>query len=500
MLFIERGRVEDGADLLTDAKAWPELAALIIEVAPRLLRQGRFDTVANWITRIPAAGRERRPWLDYWFAVARMPFAPLESTELFAEALARFKAAGDNVGAIAAWAGAAAATASRMGDLSELDRWLAECPFGSPDDLAGVPDAVALQAAEALAGCLVWRAPGTAQTEQWVSHVDRLRRRTGLLQLVVPIPVLETYQVWKGDTAAARRGFEGLKTVMATSLDQPTVRGTQDFAETILAWIEGDAERCRGAVARVLEMSRTEGTQSWDYAVLGQAVYNELFQGEFVAARQFLEMVRPPVQFRRTVTAQHYHFLSAWLHLQQDDFDAAWQSQDPDISCSPEVSGPFAEGCDLIVSAFAARGRGDRVEAANRQQRIAAIADAMGSDLLRFAAAFIGAALAFDADADDEGWVLLRSGLTIGRRRNLMGFMGWHAPTVAALCLKALERGIEVEYVRRLLQKRWLPIPPEARWMDVWPWPIKIRTLGTFSVEAQGKPLLNRRRTPHTAA
>ena len=312
-LFIERGRVEDAVELLTDAKAWPELARLIIDVAPRLLRQGRVDTLAAWITRIPAAERERRPWLDYWFAISRMPFAPVEATELFAELLARFRATGDKAGAIAAWGGAAAATVAQMGDLSELDRWLAECPFDSPDDLAGLPDAVALQAAEALTSCLVWRAPGTPQTEHWVSHVDRLRRRTGLLQQTVPVPVLETYQLWKGDVAAARRGFEVVKDLMATSLDQPTVRGMHHFAEAVLAWYEGDAERCRAAVACVLEMSRTEGTHSWDYAVRAQAVYNELFQGDFIAARKFLDAIRPPAHLTRSMMAQNYHCLSAWL-------------------------------------------------------------------------------------------------------------------------------------------------------------------------------------------
>ena len=327
-------------ELLTEAKSWPELTQLIIDAAPGLLRQGRFDTLASWITRIPAAQREQRPWLDYWFAVSRMPFAPVEATALFAEALARFTATDDSAGKIASWGGAAATTVAQMGDLSELDHWLAQCPFDSPDDLAGLPDAVALQAADALTSCLVWRAPGSAQTEQWVSHVDRLRRRIGLLQQVVPVPFWETYQLWKGDVAAARRGFEVLKGLMATSLDQPTVRGMHHYAEAVLAWYEGDAQGCRAAVARVLEMSHTEGTLNWDYAVLAQAVYNELFQGDFVAARRFLDAIRPPAHLTRSMLAQNYHCLSAWLHLQQDDFDGAWQSQDPDISCSPEVPGP----------------------------------------------------------------------------------------------------------------------------------------------------------------
>jgi DNA-binding SARP family transcriptional activator len=54
---------------------------------------------------------------------------------------------------------------------------------------------------------------------------------------------------------------------------------------------------------------------------------------------------------------------------------------------------------------------------------------------------------------------------------------------------KALEAGIEPEYVRELIRKNRL-VPGDAQLgLEQWPWPVKIRTLGGFEILRDGKPL-----------
>ena len=60
---------------------------------------------------------------------------------------------------------------------------------------------------------------------------------------------------------------------------------------------------------------------------------------------------------------------------------------------------------------------------------------------------------------------------------------------MAKLCAKALEAGIEVDYVRGLIEKRGLvPEEPPVE-IEAWPWPVKIYTLGRFHVLKEGTPL-----------
>jgi LuxR family maltose regulon positive regulatory protein len=58
----------------------------------------------------------------------------------------------------------------------------------------------------------------------------------------------------------------------------------------------------------------------------------------------------------------------------------------------------------------------------------------------------------------------------------------------------ALEEGIEVELVQQII--RMFRLKPPASAPDLWPWPIRIRTLGSFEVLVGDKPLEYSRKIP----
>lgn len=63
----------------------------------------------------------------------------------------------------------------------------------------------------------------------------------------------------------------------------------------------------------------------------------------------------------------------------------------------------------------------------------------------------------------------------------------WLPSALAAFCGKALEAGIETEYVRNLLRSYNLfPEKPSVK-NEAWPWPVKIFVLGKFELVLDGK-------------
>ena len=58
------------------------------------------------------------------------------------------------------------------------------------------------------------------------------------------------------------------------------------------------------------------------------------------------------------------------------------------------------------------------------------------------------------------------------------------------LCVKSLEADIEVGIVQQLIKHLNLHPDESAKMLENWPWPIRIYTLGGFSVEIDGQPLL----------
>jgi DNA-binding SARP family transcriptional activator len=65
------------------------------------------------------------------------------------------------------------------------------------------------------------------------------------------------------------------------------------------------------------------------------------------------------------------------------------------------------------------------------------------------------------------------------------------------LYARALQAGMELEYTRALVRahRRILPTPPA--YLDDWPWPIRITTLGGFSLSRDGQPLAFTGKVPH---
>lgn len=77
---------------------------------------------------------------------------------------------------------------------------------------------------------------------------------------------------------------------------------------------------------------------------------------------------------------------------------------------------------------------------------------------------------------------LIRKTFTIARQYGYFGsWVCWNQRMVTRLCAEALRVGIEVDYVRQLISKRQLL--PEDPYIENWPWPVRIYTLGQFKVE-----------------
>lgn len=65
---------------------------------------------------------------------------------------------------------------------------------------------------------------------------------------------------------------------------------------------------------------------------------------------------------------------------------------------------------------------------------------------------------------------------------------------MARLCLKALESGIEIDYVQDLIRRRNLAPDTLPINIENWSWALKIYTLGKFALEIDGKPVQFKRK------
>lgn len=71
----------------------------------------------------------------------------------------------------------------------------------------------------------------------------------------------------------------------------------------------------------------------------------------------------------------------------------------------------------------------------------------------------------------------------------------WLPKVMARLCARAMDAGIDVEYVRDLVVRRRLVCDPLPLEIEAWPWPVKVIVLGRFAVFKDDRLLRSRGKT-----
>jgi len=114
---------------------------------------------------------------------------------------------------------------------------------------------------------------------------------------------------------------------------------------------------------------------------------------------------------------------------------------------------------------------------------------AIENDLIEYAYHLFSAYVALDSGTQEKALYYLASGMRLGRQHTYMHFFFFPPQVIARLCFAALEAGIETTYVRALIERNELTPDPAWPQAESWPWPVRIYTLGRFTVVKQGTPL-----------
>jgi len=276
-----------------------------------------------------------------------------------------------------------------------------------------------------------------------------------------------------------------MRGVLADPALDPRLRDEWRCAWMDALYVAGDTRRAAAARSDATAVPLMSPVRCKHLLLDAQMAIGE---GEVQRGRALLAEAEPMLEPNSPHRASHWHFLASRLAM----FDPAWS--DPlvharlalrlGLSCRyPERwMGPMVmqEGQVLVQ-------RGEHAAAVPFFERAGRASSGDQAEycwcLARFACALDAAQAADEPRLDAE----LRQGLAIARRLAWHAFFRANPAAASTLCGLALERGIEVEFVRGVIANRRL----EAARPDLaaWPWPIRVRTLGRFSLEIGGAAL-----------
>jgi ATP/maltotriose-dependent transcriptional regulator MalT/DNA-binding SARP family transcriptional activator len=486
-LLHAAGQIEAAARLLRDAEDWHTLAQLIQRYAQSLMTQGRAQTLEEWLDGIPATIVAEQPWLLFWRGwMARRHADRQRSLE---QAFTAFRRQGETTGLFLAWAGMIFAYVSE-GVLVPMDRWIALLDDIMQDAPAFPSKGVEVRVATAMLVATTMRQPSHPHAVRWAERaIEVARRHPDPFTRAIAAVAWFQHQLQAGDLAKVTVVADEMRTVMRARDVSPIAAVN---ASMVVAWYEAAMAlpSYRRTVALMLERVQTAGGSSpAKCMVLCGGLMGALSDGDLHTSALWRQELERDVHRLGPVFRFWHHWFIVWDALIRRDVGRAATYQPEMLRLALLGGGALDEAVAHLMSAQVLHARGEERHARRHLDRGFEIGRVMNSAYVEFMARLTEAQLCLDRGQGIDGLQALALAMALGRERGYVNSHVWIPAVMAGLCARALEAGIEEDYVHGLVQKRGLvPESPPVE-VEAWPWPIKIFTLGRFEVLRDGEPV-----------
>lgn len=490
-LLEESGQIEDAAELLRRAEAWGELAGLILKSAPEMIRQGRLQTLRGWIESLPKDITARQPWLLYWLGICNLPFSPTQSGKTFERAFELFKARKDAAGLFLSLSGMFDAVAFDFNNFIEYDRLI---PI-LYELLKEYTDYPSREIEARMVGSMLYainaRQPQHPDLEYWISRgsalaksISDVEEKARILLMLALIPL------YAGELEKTALIFDSFRDAAMTRHVTPSVLVILRDLEVHYSWLAAEFDKNRKATDEGIALADATGVHVLDMFILGNGAAGALSTGEMKRADELLKRMRSCLDGRAMSWGENsYHKHTAWKCLLQGDLARAALHADLSFKFGVELGFVPTEAHHYLLKAIVMHELKRKDEESVYISEVRRITRTVKMYQTEFRGLLAEAQFAFDSSDEVSGMELLRQAMALGRERGYYNAIFWVPSVIAKLCVKSLEAGIEVEYVRDLIRKRNLVPDEPPLHIDTWPWPLRIFTLGKFEVRKDNKSL-----------
>lgn len=483
------GQIEAAVALLIETEAWDEAAWLVLRQAPGLMEQGRNVVLDDWIGSVPASRRDEDPWLLYWQGMSRMPFSPPTSRLSLEPAFALFKARGDVTGMYLALGAVLSSYYFEWSDFRPVDRWIQELEelLGCHPDFPS-PEVEAQFAMGTIA--LLFRCPQHPLIRKFLQRVLPLLRLCAdpRQKCAVASPAI-LYCLWSGDFAQVGWILAELKAALDMRRLPPLDAISLKVLEACHAYSCAAHGEAFAVIDEAFGIAQVSGVHLLDVHLYVHGAAAALSIGDLDRAAEFLGKIPSVLDPARRSDVALYRLLEFGLALARERLTSpALEATRVIVDDLEETGTPYGTAFARVCLGQFQVELGEHAAARRELAHVKAFAQVMPSPQLLFIALMAEANSHWLTGEDGPALDSLRQALAIGRKQGYVNCHPWWQPKVMSrLFARALEAGIEVKYVREFIRSR--DLKPSSPGVENWPWPIRIYTLGRFSVVIEDTPL-----------
>lgn len=482
------GRLEDAFELFRDSSEWKGIINLVMGNAGMLIKQGRGRVVEEWITSLPESVLNSQPWLLYWLGISCMAVNLKESCVYLEKAFNLFKEQKDSAGVYLSWSGIVNSLTLALEDLKPLDIYI---PMLNElmHSFGGFPsEEIEARAASSMFMALVYRQPQHPEIDSWGEKAIALSQKCkdmGLAGLAMSNYIFNKIRAGELDNAFIV--IESYRRLAKPKDAPPILALMTKWIETIYFKVIASHERCLKSVFEGLKLSASTGVHIMDFLLMGHGTLSALSFNDLKTAEEFLKKMAASPNMKRPCDQGFYHLLSAYYCLIKKDFKHAAGHAEPALKFAQEIGFPVAESICHLANSHAAHELKEHDKSLYHLNEGLRISRQIKDKHMEFVGLFAEAQFAFDNSNEEAGLASLRNAFSIAKGLGYVNIYLMRQDDIARLCCKALQAGIEVEYVQDMIKKRGLVPHHMPDDIENWPWAVKVFTLGRFGIVKDGK-------------
>lgn len=481
-LLQATGQVEDAFPLFAETGAWDSAAALIRKEAERLVRQGRRQTLRQWITALPMERVEEDAGLLYWLGICTLGASQERAREILGSAFERFKLEGDRNGQLMAASAAADSFFSMRLGWTGLSVWIERMAALLLADPDGITPHVRVRATIGLARAMFYREPERkevgpliAQLQAYVEDGD-----LGANERVAAGAIVLGQHLLFGHGPVCARVVDTVGKLVDDAQVSPASQSFLYFWWINYEFACGRVADALALVERAKRVSDELGLSpmSIEFERMGTAA--QLLRGEYAQAREILERkIAPFLADARPVARLFYHVHMGICALGEHDAMQARRHLDEAMSMASSHGYTLAAIANqhLVGLLLAAEGRTD--EACALLLAHEARLRAWGNARLERLSISSRALIRLRAGDEEGATELLQLSFPALADQDCY----WAHQGVALfadLFAFALARGIGADWLPGFIRARGF----RCSTLDIesWPWPLRVQALGAVRV------------------
>jgi len=487
-ILEEKGSYEDALSLLQEAEDWAGLTRILLEQAPILVAENRFQTLESWLTSLPQAVREQEARLTYWLGVCRAPRVPTLAQQHFIEAWNRFREAHDRLGALLAWSGVVDTHLYVFASFKPLDAWLAKVEelMKGPVEYPSIE--IEIKVIASLITAMGLRKPDHPRFETLLQRSRRLAEEGAQaqdkLQAYLPLAFCRLSQGRFQEVDDLMLGYAKYASEPGVP---PLFTIMQKDLEAFSFWKTCRFEQCRSSAEHGLAIVKETGIPTFRFFLLGHKAAAALSQGDCTQAQELLDAFADGMDAARSWEKSYYQVMRTWTCLLVNDLIRAGGHAELGVTYALEAGENESVSISHLGKALVSQALGDENGARECLETGRRLGSAGRSWFTRFAYGLAEAQLVLETGDHDRIREKLTAAFELGRRQGYFNAYFWRPRIMSRLCALALRQGVEPEYIRQMIRKRSLPMPDGAYRVREWPCPVKVKTFGGFELSLEGR-------------